>query len=119
MATIKIFQEILSWQKAHQLALEIYNITKEFPKFEEYALANQMRRCAVSVPSNIAEGFKRKGLKDSLHFYNVAQGSLEELKYQLLLARDLSYINENNYKKLIDLSEEVGKLLNGWIKIQK
>lgn len=119
MATIKTFQEILSWQKAHQLTLEIYNITKSFPRFEEFALANQMRRCAVSIPSNIAEGFKRKGLKDSLHFYNIAQGSLEELKYQLLLAKDLEYINENIYEKLISLAEEVGKLLNGWIKIQK
>jgi four helix bundle protein len=116
---IKTFKEIIVWQKAHQLTLEIYSITKSFPKFEEFALANQMRRCAVSIPSNIAEGFKRKGLKDSLHFYNIADGSLEELKYQLLLTKDLDYINEEIYNKLFRLAEEVGKLLNGWRRSQE
>ena len=116
---IKTFKELIVWQKALQLTLEIYNITKNFPKCEEFVLVNQMRRCAVSVPSNIAEGFKRKSLKDSLHFYNMAEGSLEELKYQLLLAKDLSYIKEEKHNKLIDLAEEVGKLLCGWKNSQR
>jgi len=116
---IKTFKELIVWQKAHQLTLEIYNITKNFPKYEEFILVNQMRRCVVSVPSNIAEGFKRKSLKDSLHFYNMAEGSLEELKYQLLLAKDLSYIKEEKYNELIDFAEEVGKLLYGWKNSQR
>jgi len=116
---IKTFQEIIVWQKAHQLTIEIYDITKTFPKEEKFGLVSQMRRCVVSIPSNIAEGFKRKSLKDSLHFYNIAESSLEELKYQLLLAKDLNYIDEKDYNKLIELAEEVGKLLNGWKKSQK
>ena len=78
-----------------------------------------MRRCTVSVPSNIAEGFKRKSRADSCHFYNMAEGSLEELKYQMLLSRDLEYTTEDNYNKFIKLAEEVGRTLYGWIKIQK
>ncbi|MDO8524324.1 MAG: four helix bundle protein [bacterium] len=116
---IKTFTEILAWQKAHQLTLEIYKITSQFPKTEQFGLISQMRRCAVSIPSNIAEGFKRKSLNDSLHFYNIAEGSLEELKYQLLLAKDLDYLNKEVYGELSELSDEVGKLLNGWKKSQR
>ena len=116
---IKQFQEILAWQKAHELVLMIYSITEGFPQKETFGLTSQMRRCAVSIPSNIAEGFKRKHLNDSLHFYNISQGSLEELKYQSLLAKDLCYIKESAYLKLFDLLEEVGKTLHGWTKIQK
>ena len=71
------------------------------------------------MPSNIAEGFHRKGIKDSIHFYNISQGSLEELKYQLLLAKDLNYITLKQYEIILNLTEEVGKLIYGWIKIQK
>ena len=113
------YQNLIVWQKAMNLIVAIYKLTDKFPKSEIYGLTSQMRRAAISIPSNIAEGFKRKSLKDSLHFYNVAQGSLEELKYQILLTKDLKYISENSYKELISLSEEVGKLLNGWIKIQR
>jgi len=116
---VKTFKELIAWQKAHQLTLEIYNVTKNFPKFENLSLANQMRRCAISIPSNIAEGFNRKSLKDSLRFYVIANSSLEELKYQILLAKDLNYINEEIYNKLMNLTEEVGKLLNSWKKLQK
>jgi four helix bundle protein len=119
MAKIKTFKQLLVWQKAHQLTLEVYNATRSFPKYEQFGLIFQMRRCVVSIPSNIAEGFKRKSLKDSLHFYNIAESSLEELKYQLLLAKDLNYINEQIYNKLFTLAEEVGKLLNGWKKSQR
>ena len=116
---IQSFKEIIVWQKSHQLTLEIYKITSNFPKHELYSLINQMRRCAISIPSNIAEGFKRKSLKDSIHFYNIAEGSLEELKYQLLLARDLAYISEGEYTNIINLAEDVGKLLNSWKKSQR
>ena len=85
MTTIKKFTEIIAWQKAHELALFIYLITNKFPRSEEFGLSSQMRRAAVSVPSNIVEGFKRKSVKDGVNFYNIAEGSLEELKYQVLL----------------------------------
>ena len=116
---IKTFREIVAWQKAHQMVLEIYNITEEFPAREGFGLTSQMRRCAVSMPSNIVEGFKRRTKNDSVHFYNIAEGSLEELKYQLLLARDLKYINKEDYEKTNDLLEEIGKLIHGWMKVQK
>lgn len=119
MASIKTFKDLMAWQKSHVLALNIYKICKNFPKFEEFGLANQMRRCAVSIASNIAEGFKRKNCKESCRFYNISEGSLEELKYQLLLAKDLEYISDNEYQMFEQLTDEVGRLLNGWIKIQK
>ena len=117
--TIKTFKEILAWQKSHELVLLVYKLTAEYPKYELFGLTSQSRRCAVSVPSNIAEGFKRKTKNDSVHFYNIAESSLEELKYQLLLSKDLKYITDEQYEKAFTLSEEVGRLINGWIKIQK
>lgn len=119
MAEIKSFRDLVVWQKSHQLTLEIYRITTEFPKKEEFGLSSQSRRSSISIPSNIAEGFKRRSKKDSCHFYNIAEGSLEELGYQLLLARDLEYISINDYEKLEMLASEVSKLLCGWIKSQK
>ncbi len=116
---IKTFKEIIAWKKAHQLTLEVYNITNNFPRIEQFGLTSQMRRCASSVPSNITEGFKRASLRDGLRFYNIAEGSLEELKYQLLLSKDLDYINEKDHKKLMDVAEEVGRLLHGWKKSQR
>lgn len=115
---IKSFQELIVWQKSHKLTLEIYQIAADFPKYEVYGLASQMRRSASSVPSNIAEGFKRRSNKDSRNFYNIASGSLEELRYQLILSRDLSYINAETYNKLSNLCEEVSKLLTAWSKSQ-
>ncbi|PIZ87953.1 MAG: four helix bundle protein [Candidatus Nealsonbacteria bacterium CG_4_10_14_0_2_um_filter_39_15] len=116
---IKTFRDIKVWQKAHELVIKIYKITIKFPVEEKYSLANQMRRAVVSVASNIVEGFKRKSLKDRLHFYNIADGSLEELKYQLLVSQDLKYITEEIYRETINLAEEVSKMLNSWIKTQK
>jgi four helix bundle protein len=113
MGKIEKFEDLVVWNKAHQLALEIYKVTKTFPKEEKFGLVSQMRRTAVSIPANIAEGFKRKGLKDKINFYNISQSSLSELRYYIILAKDLNYVNitEN-----IDFSmEEVGKLLNGII----
>ena len=116
---IKTFRDIKVWQKAHQLVLEVYEITKDFPKYEIYGLVSQLRRAAVSITSNIVEGFKRKSLKDSLHFYNIANSSLEEVRYQLLLAKDLGYINKGEYQNIVGLTEEVSKMLNSWVKNQK
>lgn len=119
MGKINTFKDIIAWQKAHGLALEVYKATSTFPRSEEFALSSQMRRAAVSIPSNIAEGFSRKTLKDTSHFYNISEGSLEELKYQLLLARDLLYIKPADYDKLSLLSDEVGKVLCVWKRNQK
>lgn len=116
---ITTFKDILAWQKSHELTLEIYKITKIFPKNEEFNLISQIRRCAVSVPSNIAEGFARKSLKDSKRFYLIAEGSLEELKYQLLLSKDLKYIQEADYERLEMLASETSKMLVGWKNSQK
>lgn len=115
MQRIIIFKDLRAWQSAHQMVLFVYRVTKDFPDYELFGLVTQMRRCAVSVPSNIAEGFKRKG-RDKFQFYSYAEASLEELKYQTLLSYDLKYINEQDYLKLINLCEETGKMLNGWIK---
>jgi four helix bundle protein len=87
----KQFQELLVWQKAHQLVLEVYRYSATFPKTEIYGLASQLRRAAVSVPANIAEGFKRRHKPDKLRMLNIAQGSLEEARYYLILAVDLQY----------------------------
>lgn len=116
---VKSYSDLVVWQKAHGLVLRVYESTDQFPKHELYGLTSQIRRCAVSVPSNIAEGFKRNGKLESKRFYNIAEGSLEELKYQLLLARDLKYLSINEYSKMSNQADEVGKLLNGWIKAQK
>ncbi len=75
----KNFQDLLVWQKAHQLVLAVYRLTDAFPKHELFALTSQLRRAAVSVPANVAEGFRKRGLKDKIKFFNIAEGSLEEV----------------------------------------
>lgn len=113
------FHDLIVWQKAHTLVLEIYKITENFPKSELFALVSQMRRAAVSVAANIVEGFRRRSLRDSLNFYNMADGSLEELKYHLLLSRDLGYITSEAYQSVHGLAEEASKLLMRWIQSQE
>jgi four helix bundle protein len=113
------FEELVVWQKAHALTLSIYSMVAVFPKIELFGLTLQIKRSAVSVPSNIAEGFKRKSRKEAMHFYNISEGSLEELRYQMLLAKDLKYISDQEYKTVHYLSKEVGKLLTAWKKSQK
>jgi four helix bundle protein len=101
------FQELIVWQKAHQLVLNVYRLSKAFPREEIYGLTSQFRRAAISIPANIAEGFKKKGRPDTARFMNVAQGSLEECRYYLLLTSDLGY---GDTKKLMIQLEEVSKL---------
>lgn len=112
----KTFRDIIAWQKAHQLVINVYEVTRKFPNDEKFGLISQMRRASISIPSNIAEGYKRHGFKDALSFFNISEASLEELKYQTLLAFDLNYLDTNWYQKLIKLEDEVGMLLNGWKK---
>ena len=89
---IQSFEQLEVWKRAHALVLDVYRITDAYPNCEKFGLVSQMRRAAVSVPANIAEGFKRRGVRDKNRFYNFAQGSLEELRYYFILSRDLSYI---------------------------
>lgn len=119
MAVIKTFKELNVWKKAHELVLCIYETTKTFPSEEMYVLVSQMRRAAISIASNIVEGFKRKSKRGSLNFYNIANSSLEEIKYQLLLSKDLGYINEEIYSRGIGICDDVGRLLNSWVACQR
>jgi len=106
---------LMVWQRAHELVLKIYEITKGFPRDELFGLTSQIRRAAVSVPSNIVEGKARGSNKEYKRFLLIARGSLEEVKYQLLLSKDLKYIDENKYKEMLSLAKDVGRLLNGLI----
>lgn len=108
--------KLLVWQKSHELTLKIYKITKDFPKEEMFGLTSQVRRAAVSVPSNVVEGKARGSNKEYKRFLLMARGSLEEVKYQLLLAKDLGYIEEVVYKEIYEKTDEVGRLLGGLIK---
>ena len=105
------FRDLLVWRKAHEFVLAAYKFTADFPKPETYGLAVQMRRAAVSIPANIAEGFRRRGKADKARFMNVAEGSLEECRYYLLLAQDLGY---GDTSQLTILLEEVSRMLNAY-----
>lgn len=113
---IESFTDLISWREAHNLAVLIYKITDAFPQKEIYSLVNQMRRSAISISSNIAEGFSRQGKKEKLQFYYTAKGSLTELQTQLLLARDVGYIKKEIFDSVAKQTIQVSKLLNGLIK---
>jgi four helix bundle protein len=94
---IKTFKDLDVWKQAHLLVIKIYIITKDFPREEQYGLVSQMRRAAVSVTSNIAEGFVRNSYKEKAHFYNISKSSLAELQDQLLISKDVMYLSEEKY----------------------
>lgn len=116
---IQNYKDIIAWQKSHELTLKVYSITKTFPDTERYGLISQMQRSSVSVPSNIVEGFSRKGVKESIQFYYIAKASLKELDSQLLLSRDLDLISDTVYNEVALLCEETSKVLSGWINNSK
>ena len=103
MKTTKTFEDLKVWQKAHQLVIKIYRLSKGFPRDEMFGLSSQLRRAAVSVPANLAEGFKRLTVPDKLRFFNMAQASLEEVRYYLILVHDLEYGDTFGLKE--DLAE--------------
>ena len=109
----KSFQDLIVWQKSHRFVLLIYSYTATFPAKEMYGLTSQLRRAAISVPANIAEGFKKRGKRDKIRFLNIAQGSLEESRYYLILAKDLNY---GDNSELREITEEVSKLLEAYSK---
>lgn len=110
-APAKNFEHLIVWQKGHQFVLGVYQLTENFPQKEIYGLTAQLRRSAISVPANIAEGFKKRGRADKARFLNIAQGSLEESRYFLILAKDLHYGDVSQLNLQI---EEVSKLLEAY-----
>ena len=107
----KTFRDVLVWQKAHAFVREVYRLTEAFRKSETYGLSSQFRRTAVSIAVSFAEGFKKRGKADKLRFYNVSQGSIEECKYDLILAADLKFADTSILQEWID---EVARLLEGY-----
>jgi four helix bundle protein len=108
------FKNIQVWQKSHELALRVYMATQKFPFLEKYGLVAQIRRSTASIATNIVEGYKRKSIKDFSHFLNIAESSLEETKYHLLLSYDLEYLELHCYQDLMAKAEEVGRMLCGF-----
>lgn len=112
---IKNFTDLNAWKEAHALVLEVYRLTKNFPKEEQFGLSTQLRRAAISITSNIAEGFSRSSLKEKIQFYSISLGSLTEVENQLLAAKDLGYLPDAN-----SVTEQqiilANKLINGLIK---
>jgi four helix bundle protein len=117
--TIKSFTDLNVWKEGHDLVLYIYKLTKKFPKDETFGLVLQLRRAAVSITSNIAEGFSRKSYNEKIQFYYISLGSLTEVQNQLLVARDVLYIEKTDYVGLAKQTVIVSKLLNGLIKKSK
>ena len=108
---IKSFEDLIVWKEGHRLVLMIYNITGSFPDNEKFGLVSQMRRCVVSITSNIAEGFGRQGIKEKIQFYYLANGSTTEVKNQLLIARDVGYISPTDFTKIENLLLDTHHLL--------
>ncbi len=111
---IERFEQLEVWREAHGLVLRVYQLTSNLPGDQKFGLASQMQRAAVSVPANIAEGFKRQGRADKIRFYNMAEGSLEELRYYLILCRDLGY--KLQYDSMAAQADQISRMLNGLIK---
>ena len=112
---IRSFRDLTTWKEAHRFALQIYQVTKQFPKEELFGLTNQMTRAAVSLTSNIAEGFSRRSGKDKGHFYTISAGSLTELQSQYTLAKDLGFLTDKEYDDLESQLLNVHRLLNALI----
>ena len=117
MSGVKSYKELLIWQKGIQIVLKVYKLTHSFPKDEIYALTSQLKRASVSIPSNIAEGFGRQTDKSFNHFLNISRGSLNEIETQLIIAKELGFIqDENLYNDLLFLMEEESKMINAFTK---
>lgn len=119
MPTIKSFEELPVWKDARKFANKIYNLTKKFPKEENYGLSSQITRATVSIGSNIAEGFDRYSKKDFIKFLIIARGSISEIQNDLYIALDLKYINQKDFQENYSLAKDLGKQINGFIKYLK
>lgn len=116
MQKIQSFTGLNSWREAHQFVLMIYKVSKKFPPDERFGLTNQIQRAAVSISSNIAEGFSRRSKKEKIQFYHISLGSLTEVQNQLLIAKDLLYMEPRQFSSLAEQSVVVSKLINGLLK---
>lgn len=118
MESLKIrdFTDLKAWQEAHKLVISIYGHTKKFPREESFGLTQQIRRAAVSISSNIAEGFSRTSAKEKIQFYRIAHGSLTEVQNQLLISRDVEYLDKSLFQEISICTVTVSKLINGLIK---
>jgi four helix bundle protein len=112
---IRNFTDLRAWQEAHRCVLQVYRATRQFPKEERYCLTNQMRRAAISITSNIAEGFGRRTAADKRQFYYVASGSVTELQSQLLVARDLEYLHADECSSILEQTIKTHRQINGLI----
>lgn len=112
---MKTYRELIAWQKGIELVLLVYTVTKTFPREELYALADQLKRSSVSVPSNIAEGYGRHTDNDFIRFLNISRGSLFELQTQLEISFRLGFLNSEEYEKLMSLAVEIDKMLNALV----
>ncbi len=117
--TIKHYRELIVWQKAVELVVVIYRITARFPHAEIYGLTSQIRRAAISIPSNIAEGQGRNTTRDFIHFLSIAHGSLKEMETQVIISQRLGYIEEKETSTIIESTNEIGRLLSGLSKALK
>jgi len=115
---IKSFTDLNAWKEGHKLVLSIYKETDKFPQKEMFGLISQMRRSVVSITSNVAEGFSRNTNKDKYQFYSIAQGSLTELQNQLLIARDVKYLEKDKFQGIAHQTILVNKLINGLKRIK-
>lgn len=113
---MKNYRDLLVWQKAMNFVTEIYNHTKSFPEEERYGLTLQLRRCSVSLPSNMAEGYGRNSTQDYIRFLRIANGSLFESQTQLIIARNLGFLSEEKFSVLFELSREIERMLSSLIK---
>jgi four helix bundle protein len=111
--TIKSYRELIAWQKAMELVTRIYELTKDFPREEIYGLTSQIRRAAVSIPSNIAEGQGRDSRKEFLHHLSIAYGSLMETETQILIAESLNYLKSEEMNLILEKTAEAGRIING------
>jgi len=116
---IKTFQDLGAWREGHKLVLLVYTASNFFPKEETYGLKSQVRRAAVSITSNIAEGFSRKSYREKTQFYSISQGSVTELQNQLIIAKDVGYIDERAFAELYQQADLVHKIVHGLIKHSK
>lgn len=116
---IQSFTDLIAWQESHKLVLAIYKLSTKWPKEEMFGLISQIRRAAVSISSNLAEGFSRNTLKDKCSFYFIALSSLTELQNQTLIAKDLAYISKEQFEHLAKQTIQTSKLINGLIKKTK
>ncbi|MBO5750674.1 MAG: four helix bundle protein [Bacteroidaceae bacterium] len=110
------FENIIAWQKAHQFACRVYEVTKIFPEDEKFGLTSQFRRAAISIGANIAEGYRKLSKADKLRFLNISEGSLAECQNYIVLSKDLGYISYNDYECLCNMSIEVAKLIIAYSK---